>query len=151
MNHNDLYLIHEEDYLTHIDDKLSLYLMLNQLTGMIARLPANRGSKQLAETAAHIHGMAEELFACWDIPRRYLLTGDVDDLALLMSKELAAPEDAADCFYCEDCGPCPYDAEESEDEPLPAASSEEDDKSAQLLDALATVIHCLYGDDVQVH
>ena len=48
---NELYLIHREDYVGHIDDKVRLYSMLKQINHMISRLPSNRGNKELTDMA----------------------------------------------------------------------------------------------------
>ena len=43
-----MYLIHEDDYIKHIDDKVALYTMVKQLSFMIAKLAPNRGNKSLS-------------------------------------------------------------------------------------------------------
>ena len=91
---NELYLIHREDYIRHIDDKVRLYSMLKQINHMIARLPNNRGNKELSNIAACFDKISEEMFRSWGIPKTYLVFGCKADLSDLMENELIAPEDA---------------------------------------------------------
>lgn len=94
MNAHDMYLIQEEDYLRHIDEKLELYAMLCQLVHTVLKQPAclpNAITRYTAETYAQ---KCEQLFKSWDIPQSYLVTGDTDELIKLMENELIAPEDA---------------------------------------------------------
>jgi hypothetical protein len=161
MNKNDLYLIHEDDYIAHIDDKIALYLMLNQLTSMIARLPANRGNKALSDMADKFNYIGERMYATWDIPVRYLFTGDANALARLMARELAVPEDE-DYFHCDgDCETCcPYEDEDEEDEgeyddaddPARDEPDEATDKELEMfVDVLTQVAQALFGPDVKIH
>lgn len=94
MTQNELYLIQEEDYLRHIDEKLELYAMLCQLIQTIRRQPAcppNAVSHYTAEIYAQ---KCDQLFNSWGIPESYMVTGDTDELIDLMENELIAPEDA---------------------------------------------------------
>ena len=68
---NEMYLIHGDDYLSHIEDKVHLYSMLKQLNHQIARLPSNHGCKELSMLAAQYDAIAEEMFRSWGIPKSY--------------------------------------------------------------------------------
>ena len=100
MNENELYLIQEEDYLRHIDEKLELYAMLCQLIQTIRRQPACPPNAIAHYTAEIYAQKCEQLFKSWGIPESYLVTGDTDELIELMENELITPEDAG--FYPND-------------------------------------------------
>ena len=44
---NEMYLIHKDDYINHIDNQIRLYVMVKQLAVNIKRLAPNRGSKKI--------------------------------------------------------------------------------------------------------
>ena len=85
---NELYLIHEDDYLRHIDHKLEMYHLLLEL------VRALRDDLTEGETARAVRDLcsyeqqAHILFECWTIPDEYAESGDPDDLAQLMEEEL---------------------------------------------------------------
>jgi len=150
---NSLYLIHEDDYLSHIDDKVRLYSMLKQLTFLIGK---NHDPRAVRELAGRFQKVNEELFRAWGIPRSYLVTGDKDDLRDLMDAELSDPEEAGYVLCDGDCGDgCPCDggelcceyAEQAEQN-SDAGSSGED--AAALLEALASAMRGLFGETVQL-
>ena len=148
---NELYLIHREDYISHIDDKVRLYSMLKQINHMIARLPNNRGNKELSNIAACFDKISEEMFRSWGIPKTYLVFGCEADLSDLMENELIAPEDAgyieADQYYddccCGDCDCCCCDDEDAEDEDVY--------EFAANMAIFAAAIHDIFGDGVSIH
>lgn len=70
MNHEEMYLISEEHLYQHINEKVRLYSMVKQLSRMVSRLPANRGSKELSEMAATFTKRSEEMFKSWGHPRQ---------------------------------------------------------------------------------
>ncbi len=85
---NELYLIHEDDYLRHIDHKLEMYHLLLEL------VRALRDDLTEGETACAVRDLcsyeqqAHILFEGWTIPDEYAESGDPDDLAQLMEEEL---------------------------------------------------------------
>lgn len=91
---NELYLIHEDDYLRHIDHKLEMYHLLLEL------VRALRDDLTEGETARAVRDLcsyeqqAHILFECWTIPDEYAESGDPDDLAQLMEEELLPAGDS---------------------------------------------------------
>ena len=143
---NEMYLIHGEDYLSHINDKVHLYSMLKQLNHMIARLPNNRGSKELSMLAAQYDEIAEELFRSWGIPKTYLVFRNNEDLAELMENELIAPEDAGFMDCACDCSCCEEEADTGN-----CDATDEDDEFTDMVASLATALHSIFGNNVAVH
>lgn len=94
MENEELYLIHKEDYIRHIDEKLELYAMLRQIISVINKMPNCDAARDAKKTAAVYTEKCDSLFESWDIPKRYLVVGDTDDLRELMENELILPEDA---------------------------------------------------------
>lgn len=146
---NEMYLIHGEDYIKHIDEKVLLYAMVKQLCHRVAKLPSNRGNKSLSGLAKSYNVLAEKKFRSWGIPASYLYTHDPDELALLASNELIEPEAAGyyacdgDCC-CGDCESCCMGEDYDEDEP------DEDEDFAEMMTALSSVVHNIFGDNVSV-
>lgn len=152
---NEHYLIHKDDYIKHIDEKVMLYSFVKQLTHHIAKLPpthANESIKKMAETYAIA---AEKLFDSWGIPGSYLVFGEESDLAELMENELIAPEDAgyypidndeykACDFECR-CGCCCGCCSDEDD------GDEDIDDFAEAMAELAAYIHSIFGSDVTFH
>ena len=142
---NELYLIHHEDYVSHIDDKVRLYSMLKQINHMISRLPSNRGNKELTDMAVCFDIISEEMFRSWGIPKSYLVFGHEAALSKLMENELIAPEDAG--YVCDDeddedeCDGCECCADDDEDEV---------DTFAEGMATLASVLHNIFGDSVSI-
>ena len=143
---NKMYLIHGEDYLGHINDKVHLYSMLKQLNHMIARLPNNRGSKELSMLAARYDEIAEEMFRSWGIPKTYLVFRNNEDLAELMENELIAPEDAGFMDCACDCSCCEEEADTGN-----CDATDEDDEFTDMVASLATALHSIFGNNVAVH
>ena len=147
---NELYLIHREDYVGHIDDKVRLYSMLKQINHMISRLPSNRGNKELTDLAVCFDIISDEMFRSWGIPKSYLVFGHEAALSNLMENELIAPEDAGyvcdddddenECDGCECCSECC--TEDDEDEA---------DTFAEDMATLASALHNIFGDNVSIH
>ena len=143
---NEMYLIHKDDYINHIDNQLHLYVMVKQLALHINRLAPNRGSKKISDMAKHYNALAESMFKSLGIPKSYLLFGDEDALAELMENELIAPEDAG--YY-------PIDDEYECDGDCCACCSGEDDEDiddfAEGMAELSSHIRSIFGDNVTVH
>ena len=77
------YVIDSKTYENHINDEVHLYGLLHQLAFL-----AEKAKENLAETAKRYGEIAEEKFAAWRIPGRYLVFGDRKDLAELKAAEL---------------------------------------------------------------
>ena len=128
---NGNYLIHGEDYLAHINDKVRLYSMVKQLAYLVGKLPEKKSTEGLRRIARHFQSQSEAMFASWGIPGSYLVCGDESDLTELMENELIAPEDAGylpiEALCCADCGACcgmDEDGADAEDEDLPHENGE---------------------------
>lgn len=90
---NELYLIHEDDYLDHIDDKLEMYsLLLETVRTLRADLTKGETAQAVRDLCA-CEQEAHTLFESWDIPDEYVESGDPDDLAQLMEAELLPADD----------------------------------------------------------
>ena len=144
---NKEYLIHEEDYIKHINEKMMLYSFVQQLAHHIGRLKPTHANESVMKMAKTFGNISEDLFNSWGIPKSYLVFEDRDDLAELMENELIAPEDAGyypcddecDSFPCT-CGYC-----------REAECDDEDKTSAELIGELASFIHDIFGECVTVH
>ena len=85
---NELYLIHLDDYLSHIDGKLDMYDLLLELVRSVRKdLEAGEPSQAMRTLCAY-EQQAHELYESWDISDAYAESGDPDDLAQLMEDEL---------------------------------------------------------------
>jgi len=85
---NELYLIHLDDYLSHIDGKLDMYDLLLELVRSVRKdLEAGEPS-QAMRTLCGYEQQAHEMYEGWDISDAYTDSGDPDDLAQLMEDEL---------------------------------------------------------------
>lgn len=113
---DNVYLIHQDDYIRHIDDKVTLYAMLHQLESAVAKLPDCWETADVRSMMETFASEIQELWDGWNIPARYLVTGDEDDLSELMEDELMEPEDAG--YFCEES----YDF--NEDDYVPDYSDE---------------------------
>ena len=149
---NEHYLIHKDDYISHIDDKFQLFMMLQGLANLVSKLPPDEKNIPAIALAKHHRQESEKLFKTWGIPRSYMLFGSEADLAELMENELIAPEDAGyypiddDCecdFEC-CCGCCCCSDEDNED-------NEEIDEFAEAMADLSALIHDIFGDNVAIH
>lgn len=104
MENEKMYLIHEDDYIRHIDEKLELYAMLRQAASAVKKLPDSKANKEAKRIAGIYSDRAEAMYDGWGIPDRYLITADMDDLCELMENELIEPEEAG--YYPDDNCPC---------------------------------------------
>ena len=82
------YVIDSETYEKHIRDEVHLYGLLHQLAFLAEKAKDEKDLENLAETAKRYGEIAEEKFAVWRIPGRYLVLGDRKDLAELKATEL---------------------------------------------------------------
>ena len=156
---NKLYLIHEEDYVKHIDEGMVLYTMLKEITHGVSKLPSELGNKALIDLAARADRLAEKIYRTWGIPASYVYTFNHANLAFLMENELIAPEDAG-YYACDDtcccqCGCCCdncdlYDDDEDYDD-YDEDETEVDDNFAELMADLSSIAQSIFGDNVSVH
>ena len=82
------YVIDSKVYENHINDEVHLYGLLHQLAFLAEKAKDENDLENLVETAKHYGEIAEEKFAAWRIPGRYLVFGDRFDLADLKAAEL---------------------------------------------------------------
>ena len=145
------YLIHEDDYIRHINEKVMLYSFVKQLTHHIGKMKPIRGNESLIKMAKCYDTAAENLFNSWGIPKSYLVFDNKEDLAELMENELIEPEEAG-YFFCDDeccCGNCECCCEAEDydvDEEIDA-----DENFAEMMAELSSFIHSIFGDNVSVH
>ena len=82
------YVIESKTYEKHINDEVHLYGLLHQLAFLAEKAKDEKDLENLVETAKRYGEIAEEKFAAWRIPGRYLVFGDRTDLAELKAAEL---------------------------------------------------------------
>ena len=82
------YVIDSKTYENHINDEVHLYGLLHQLAFLAEKAKDEKDLENLAETAKRYGEIAEEKFAAWRIPGRYLVFGDRKDLTELKAAEL---------------------------------------------------------------
>ena len=82
------YVIDSKVYENHINDEVHLYGFLHQIAFLSEKAKDEKDLENLAETAKRYGEIAEEKFAAWRIPGRYLVFGDRKDLAELKAAEL---------------------------------------------------------------
>ena len=82
------YVIDNKVYENHINDEVHLYGLLHQLAFLAEKAKDEKDLENLAETAKRYGEIAEEKFAAWRIPGRYLVFGDRSDLSELKAAEL---------------------------------------------------------------
>ena len=145
------YLIHEDDYIRHINEKVMLYSFVKQLTHHIGKMKPIRVNESLIKMAKCYDTAAENLFNSWGIPKSYLVFDNKEDLAELMENELIEPEEAG-YFFCDDeccCGNCECccEAEDYDDD----EEIDEDENFAEMMAELSSFIHSIFGDNVSVH
>ena len=82
------YVIDSKVYENHINDEVHLYGLLHQLAFLAEKAKDEKDLENLVDTAKRYGEIAEEKFAAWRIPGRYLVFGDRKDLAELKAAEL---------------------------------------------------------------
>lgn len=82
------YVIDSKAYENHINDEVHLYGLLHQLAFLAEKAKDEKDLENLADTAKRYGEIAEEKFAAWRIPGRYLVFGDRADLSELKVAEL---------------------------------------------------------------
>ena len=149
---NNLYLIHEEDYIKHIDEKVMLYSFVQQLTHHISKMKPTRDNEAVMKMAAIYRHTADKMFDSWGIPKAYMVFAEKDDLADLMESELIAPEDAG-YFACDEdccCGCCEDDDDENIEDYEIECDEEDAREFAEMMAAITSAIHACLGDHVTV-
>ena len=141
---NKVYLIHEEDYIKHIDEKVMLYSFVKQLAHCIGRMKTTGADDDFIKMAECYGATAENLFNSWGIPKSYVTLDNKDDLATLMENELIAPEEAG-YYPCDDDCPCYCCCKDEDDE------SDENDDLVKMIEDLSSVIHSIIKENATVH
>ena len=141
---NKVYLIHEEDYIKHIDEKVMLYSFVKQLAHCIGRMKTTGADDDFIKMAESYGATAENLFNSWGIPKSYVTLDNKDDLAPLMENELIAPEEAG-YYPCDDDCPCYCCCKDEDDE------SDENDDLVKMIEALSYVIHGIIKENATIH
>lgn len=85
---DNIYLIGAASYEDTVEQRLTLYSYIRQLAFLAKNMKTAEDYIHLKRAAAAYGDKAEELFASWDIPGRYLVYGDPSDLDALREKEL---------------------------------------------------------------
>ena len=140
---NKVYLIHEEDYIKHIDEKVLLYSFVKQLAHCIVRMKTTGADDDFIKMAESYGATAENLFNSWGIPKSYVTLDNKDDLVPLMENELITPEEAG-YYPCDDDCPCCCCKDEDD-------ASDENDDLVKMIEALSSVIHGIIKENATVH
>ena len=85
---DNIYLIGAASYEDTVEQRLTLYSYIRQRAFLAKHMKTAEDYIHLKRAAAAYGDKAEELFASWDIPGRYLVYGDPGDLDALREKEL---------------------------------------------------------------
>ena len=167
MEKENLYLIHGEDYLRHIEEKLELLWMATILMHYIKNGAEKDGYLDLVRRSTlDFDGRCEEMFSSWGSALNYLKSHDLADLSDLIENDLIEPEYAGYIPADDPCCPgercCEYaermereyaakkdaDADMDEDEENDVFEYDEDseadtDATISSLYALLSVSDCL--------
>ena len=93
MEKENLYLIHGEDYLRHIEEKLELLWMATILLHYIKNGAEKDGYLDLVRRSTLDFGeRCEEMFSSWGRALNYLKSRDLADLSDLIENDLIEPE-----------------------------------------------------------
>lgn len=93
MEKENLYLIHGEDYLRHIEEKLELFWMANVLMCYIKdRADADSYLRLAYKGVRDFDERREEMFSSWGWALNYLKSRDLADLSDLIENDLIEPE-----------------------------------------------------------
>ena len=167
MKKENLYLIHGEDYLRHIEEKLELLWMATILMHYIKNGAEKDGYLDLVRRSTlDFDERCEEMFSSWGRALNYLKSHDLADLSDLIENDLIEPEYAGYIPADDPCCPgercCEYaermereyaakkdaDADMDEDEENDVFEYDEDseadtDATISSLYALLSVSDCL--------
>ena len=93
MEKENLYLIHGEDYLRHIEEKLELLWMATILMHYIKNGAEKDGYLDLVRRSTlDFDERCEEMFSSWGMALNYLKSHDLADLSDLIENDLIEPE-----------------------------------------------------------
>ena len=93
MKKENLYLIHGEDYLRHIEEKLELLWMATILMHYIKNGAEKDGYLDLVRRSTiDFDERCEEMFSSWGRALNYLKSRDIADLSDLIENDLIEPE-----------------------------------------------------------
>lgn len=93
MKKENLYLIHGEDYLRHIEEKLELLWMTTILMHYIKNGAEKDGYLDLVRRSTlDFDERCEEMFSSWGMALNYLKSHDLTDLSDLIENDLIEPE-----------------------------------------------------------
>ena len=97
---DNIYLIGAASYEDTVEQRLTLYSYIRQLAFLAKHMKTAEDYIHLKRAAAAYGDKAEELFASWDIPGRYLVYGDPGDLDALREEtpleRIGTAEDVAE-------------------------------------------------------
>ena len=117
MEKENLYLIHGEDYLRHIEEKLELLWMATILMHYIKNGAEKDGYLDLVRRSTlDFDERCEEMFSSWGRALNYLKSRDLADLSDLIENDLIEPEYAGYIPADNPCCPGEYTAEREADE-----------------------------------
>ena len=88
MSNQKVYMIDGTMYEDTVRERVMLYSFVRHLAYHAKRLSSQRDIRHLQEVAHLYSKHAEEMFRCWDIPKRFLAFGDTEDLAGIKRIEL---------------------------------------------------------------
>lgn len=133
-----LYLIHEDNYIAHIDDKVGMYDLLIRLVQEAREQLAVGCIPKALRVLAKFEAEAKETFAEWGVPASYIESGDEDELYGVMLDDLMSTttEDTEDYFF-EDYSVDPIDSYEFENED--AFEDDESSVSSELLEIASSL------------
>ncbi len=133
MKKENLYLIHGEDYLRHIEEKLELLWMATILMHYIKNGAEKDGYLDLVRRSTlDFDERCEEMFSSWGRALNYLKSRDLADLSDLIENDLIEPEYAG--YVPADNPCCPANAAAS----TPSALSANTPQSARLTRTMRT-------------
>ena len=81
MSNQKVYMIDGAMYEDTVRERVMLYSFVRHLAYHAKRLSSQRDIRHLQEVAHLYSKQAEEMFRCWEIPKRFLAFGDTEDLA----------------------------------------------------------------------
>ena len=102
MSNQKVYMIDGAMYEDIIRERVLLYSFVRHLAYQTKRLFSQRDIRHLQEVAHLYSKQAEEMFRCWEIPKRFLAFGDSEDLAAIKRIELLDYEDEEKSGEAED-------------------------------------------------
>ena len=96
-----LYLIHGDDYISHIDDKVEMFDFLLSMAREAREQLATGRAPAALRVLAKYEKEAIEAFETWGIPESYIESGDEGELAELIENDLLpATEGCCDSLPC---------------------------------------------------